>query len=150
MTSYAQPRACQNLLESMASNADGEDESDPYGAEDNSSSHSGEDTDNGPGESNGEAGSGSESSVSPLEELPRTRKSRKRQRTPDDWKKNKRKCRRNTGKRYRSTAHKVVSIQVNKPRIGGGCVYFSNQNSRPGELHKFRVDRKYYLAPVVQ
>ena len=72
----------------MASNADGEDESDPYCVEDNSSSHSGEDTDNGPGESNGEAGSGSESSVSPLEELPRMRKSRKRQRTPDDWKMN--------------------------------------------------------------
>ena len=109
MTSYAQPRACQNLLESMASNADGEDESDSYGAEDNSSSHSGEDTDNGPGESNGEAGSGSESRLSPLEELPRMRKSRKRQRSPSDWK-NKQKCRRNTGKQYRSTAHKVVSI----------------------------------------
>ena len=93
----------------MASNADGEDKSDSYGAEDNSSSHSGEDTDNGPGESNGETGSGSESRLSPLEELPKTRKSRKRQRTPSDWK-NKRKCRRNTGKRYRSTAHKVVSI----------------------------------------
>ena len=57
-------------LESMASN---DDESDPCGAEDNSSSH--EDTDNGPGESNSETGSGSESSVSLLEELPRTRKS---------------------------------------------------------------------------
>ena len=79
MMSYAQPRACQNLLKSMASNVDGEDESDPYGAEDNSISHSGEDTDNGPGDSNGEAGSGSESSVSPLEELQRMRKSRKRQ-----------------------------------------------------------------------
>ena len=38
-----------------------------------------EDTDNGPGEPNSEAGSGSES-VLPLEELPRTRGSRKRQR----------------------------------------------------------------------
>ena len=91
----------------MASNADGEDESDPYGAEDNSSSHSGEDTDNGPGESNSEAGSGSESSVSPLEELPRTRKYRKRQRPPDDWKRNKRRCRRKAGKQYCSTAHKA-------------------------------------------
>ena len=37
----------RTIATSMASNADGEDESDPYGAEDNSSSHSGEDTDNG-------------------------------------------------------------------------------------------------------
>ena len=78
------------------------------------------------------------------------RMSRKRKRTHTDWKENKRKCRRNTGKRYRSSAHKVVSVQVNKPRVGGGCVYFGNQNSRPGELHKFRVDRKYYLAAVVR
>ena len=60
-------KTCSNV---MASNAGSGDESDPYGAEDNSSAHSGEDTDNGPGESNSEAGLDSESSVSPLEELP--------------------------------------------------------------------------------
>ena len=101
-------KICSND-ESMTSNADGEDESDPYGAEDNLSSHSGKDTDNG-SESNSETGSGTKCSVLSLEELPRTRKSRKRQRAPSDWKKNKRKCRRNTGKWYCSTAHKVVSI----------------------------------------
>ena len=42
------------------------------------------------------------------EELPRTRTTRKRKKKPDAWK-NKRKWRRNLGKRYISAAKKVVS-----------------------------------------